>query len=120
AEVCAKSGIDTTLSDVSKDLVDKGVAKIEASLKKAVEKAKLSDAEAKTARGRLRTATDQTSAPEQDLIVEAVPEDMALKKKIFGDLSRAAPGAIFGSNTSSLSLTELAAAAAVPAQVIGL
>jgi 3-hydroxybutyryl-CoA dehydrogenase len=120
AEVCAKSGILTTLADISKDFVDRGMKTIEASLAKAVEKGKLKAEDASAARARLSLATDHAIAPECDLIVEAVPEDISLKKRLFGDLSKSAPRALLGSNTSSLSLTEIAAATAAPAKVIGL
>lgn len=120
AEVCAKSGIVTTLCDVTDGFADRGLRGIEASLAKAVEKGKLSPVDSQAARERLTTSTDYSAAPKCDLIVEAVPEDISLKKKIFGELSKVAPDAILGSNTSSLSLTEIAAATASPAKVIGL
>src|SRR5215510_13440718 len=96
AEVCAKSGMETTLSDVTVDFVDRGMSKIESSLAKAVEKGKLGDAEAKAARARVRTSTDHSAAAEADLIIEAIPEDMALKRTIFGKLAALTTRAIFG------------------------
>ncbi|MCK6552440.1 3-hydroxyacyl-CoA dehydrogenase family protein [Myxococcota bacterium] len=120
AEVAIKAGATAILADVHDDLVARGVSKIEASLKKAVEKGKLSEADAAAARERLSTATELAFANDADLVVEAVPEDMALKKKLFAELSSIAEHAILASNTSSLSVTEIAAAAAVPSNVIGL
>jgi 3-hydroxybutyryl-CoA dehydrogenase len=120
AEVAIKAGADAILADVHDDLVQRGVQKIEGSLKKAVEKGKLSADDAAAARARLSTATELAFAGEADLVVEAVPEDMALKKKLFMELSGIAPNAILASNTSSLSVTEIAAAAATPSRVIGL
>jgi 3-hydroxybutyryl-CoA dehydrogenase len=119
AEVSIKSGIETTLSDVTAAFVERGVERIERSLAKAVEKQKLSEADAKSARARLRTSTS-TAGEELDLVIEAVPEDIALKKQLFAELARLHPRAILASNTSSLSLTEIAAATGAPERVIGL
>src|SRR5262245_39919080 len=88
AEVCAKAGLETTLSDTTQDFLDRGIAKIEGSLGKAVEKGKLGASEATLARGRIRLALELAAATDADLVIEAVPEDMALKKKIFAELAR--------------------------------
>jgi 3-hydroxybutyryl-CoA dehydrogenase len=119
AELCIKAGLETTLVDVTDELLNTGVARLEGSLKKAVEKGKLADGDATKARARLRTATDiaKTNA---DLVIEAVYEDIALKKKIFGEGSARLPKALWATNTSSLSVTEIAAATATPSNVLGL
>lgn len=120
AEVFAKAGVQVILSDVSEEQIEAGRARIEASLVKAVEKQKLSAEDAEIAKKRITVATDMEGAAASDLIVEAVPEMMSLKKKLFADLSEKAPSAILASNTSSLSLTEIAARAKDPSRVIGL
>jgi 3-hydroxybutyryl-CoA dehydrogenase len=120
AEVCVKAGIETTLTDVSQDLLDKARSRIDASLEKAVEKGKLKADEHKRARSMLHLATDHARAKDADLVIEAVPEVMELKKKIFSGLSACAPKAILATNTSSLSITEIAAVSGAPSRVIGL
>jgi 3-hydroxybutyryl-CoA dehydrogenase len=121
AEVVAKAGFDAWLYDVHEALVKKGLERIEASLKKAVERGKHSADVAKAVLTAIRPATTFEPAKEMDLVIEAAPEDMALKKSIFAELSeRVAPDAILASNTSSLSLTEIAATARHAERVIGL
>lgn len=120
AEVAAKAGLSTTLSDVSRELVDRGVARVEASLAKAVERGKLAPESAAEVRARLTSAVGLADAAGADLVIEAVPEDMGLKKRLFAELVVAAPGAMLATNTSSLSVTELAASTPDPSRVIGL
>lgn len=120
AEVCVKSGLDAVLSDVSEELVRKGASRIEASLRKAVEKGKLSNEDADAAKGRLSTATGPERCRDVDLVIEAVPEDIALKKRVLSEIANSAPNALLASNTSSLSVTEIASACTRPERVIGL
>jgi 3-hydroxybutyryl-CoA dehydrogenase len=120
AEVSARAGIETVLFDVNADAVKRGLGNIEKSLARAVEKGKLSADESERVRGRLRAVTTLDDAARADLVVEAVPEDMALKKKLFAELSAANGLGILASNTSSLSVTEIAAASTRPERVIGL
>jgi 3-hydroxybutyryl-CoA dehydrogenase len=120
AEVFAKAGVHVFLSDVSEDQLSIGWKRIEDSLKTAVEKGKLTADDASAARGRIQTSTDHEVASGCDLIVEAVPEMMSLKKQIFADVSKRAPNAILASNTSSLSVTEIASRAKDPSKVVGL
>ena len=120
AEVCAKAGFDTVLSDVNEAVLERANGRIDASLNKAVAKAKLSEEDAAAARGRIRFDTDTASADRADLVIEAVPELMDLKKQILHEVSSRNPDALVASNTSSLSVTEIAAACRNPARVIGL
>src|SRR5215470_11237567 len=90
AEVCIKANIRTTLSDVSEAIVQKGVARIEGSLKKAVEKGKLEAAASAKAREQLFVATDRQDAGAADCVIEAVPEIMDLKKQLIQELAAVA------------------------------
>lgn len=120
AEVFAKAGVYTFLLDVSADQLQAGWKRIEDSLRTAVEKGKTTAADAAAAESRIQTTTDSEVAYDVDLIVEAVPEILSLKKQIFADLSKKAPNAILASNTSSLSITEMASRARDPTKVVGL
>ena len=111
AEVCAKAGYETVVREVSDDLVQKGVRRIESSLAKAVERGKLAVADRDAVRGRLRATTRVQDLEKCDLVIEAVVENLAAKKELFEELDRiCGDSAIFCSNTSSLTITELAAA----------
>jgi 3-hydroxybutyryl-CoA dehydrogenase len=120
AEVFAKAGVQTFLSDVSEEQLQTGWTRIEQSLRTAVEKGKLTADLAGAARSRIQTAVDTDAASGVDLIVEAVPELMSLKKQIFADLSKKAPNAIIATNTSALSVTEIGSRAKDPSKVVGL
>lgn len=123
AEVCIKAGIETALFEVSEAVARRGTERIGASLDKAVERGKLAPDAARAARGRLTTIWDPARRPrgtEVELVIEAVPEDIALKKRILAELSAESERVILATNTSSLSVTEIAAACRSPGQVIGL
>lgn len=121
AEVCAKSGFDTVVREVSDELATKGVGRFESSLAKAVERGKLTAADRDAARGRLTATTDLADLADCDLIVEAVVENLDAKKELFGELDRICRDpAIFCSNTSSLTITELSAATRRPDRFAGL
>jgi 3-hydroxybutyryl-CoA dehydrogenase len=122
AQVCAQAGLAVTMSDVSTEVVAKGRAAIEKSLGKLVEKAKLGAEARDQTLSRIITTTDvEGPARTADLIVEAVPERMDLKIALFKTFSAAAPlHAILATNTSSLSVTEIASATHDPARVVGL
>jgi 3-hydroxybutyryl-CoA dehydrogenase len=122
AQVCAQAGLTVTMTDVSADVVAKGRAAIEKSLGRLVEKGKLTAEQRGSTLARLTTTTDvEGPANSADLVVEAVPERMELKLALFKALSAAAPAhAILGSNTSSLSVTEIASATSDPGRVVGL
>ena len=122
AYVAALGGYDTLLQDTNRDQLDKGANDISAILEKGVATGKVSDTEALTARKHLRTVTSlEEAARHADLIIEAVPERIELKIEIFAQLDRfAPPHAVFASNTSSLSITEMAAATRRAPQVVGM
>jgi len=122
AQVCATAGMEVAMRDVEQAFLERGLAQIDKSLAKLHEKGALSEESRAAARARIRTTTDLKSAVEDaDLVVEAIPERMALKIETFAFLGQHAPKhAILGTNTSSLSVTEIAAASGDPARVVGL
>lgn len=121
AHVCATAGLDVVLYDVTLEQAKAGVAKIQKNLDVGVEKKKVTAADRDAALKRITpTASLADTAPCQ-LVIEAVPEKMELKQRLFKELSAiCAPDALLASNTSSLSLTEIAAAATHPERVVGM
>ncbi len=121
AEVCAKAGYTVIVREVSRELLEGGLARINGSLDKAVAKGKLSAANRDAARARIIGATDFSAFADCDLVVEAVAENLELKRRVFAELDAVTPShAILASNTSSLAITDMAAATKRPAQVLGL
>jgi 3-hydroxybutyryl-CoA dehydrogenase len=122
AEVAARAGYDTVVREVTSELLDKGLARIRGSLDKAVEKGKLEAAARDQAVSRLSgTVTDLSAMADCDLVVEAIVENLDEKKKTFAALDEAVKAeAIFASNTSSLTITQLAMFTKRPDQFVGL
>lgn len=121
AEVCAKSGYETVVREVSEELAQKGIGRIESSLAKAVERGKLTSGDRDAARGRLKVTTGLEDFGACDLVIEAVIENLDAKKEMFRELDRiCGESAIFCSNTSSLTITELSAATRRPDRFAGL
>ncbi|AFM25135.1 3-hydroxyacyl-CoA dehydrogenase [Desulfomonile tiedjei DSM 6799] len=122
AQVAAQSGFDVTLMDVETRFLDKGLSTIEKNLKRTVEKGKLSQPDADAIRGRIHGVLSLAEAANGvDVIIEAVIEKMALKKDVYSELDQHAPAhAIFASNTSALSVTEMAAVTTRPEKFIGM
>ena len=121
AHVFATGGHPVTMIDVSADALARGRATIEKNLERQVKKGALDAAARDAALARLTTSTDLGAVGTSSLVVEAATENTALKFKIFADLDAAAPaGAILASNTSSISITEIAARTKRPEQVIGM
>ena len=121
AHVCAASGFDVTLIDVSAAALAKAVATIEKNLDRQVKKGALDAAAKAAALGRIRTATTLDAVAGATVVVEAATERKALKLEIFRDLDRLADaGAILATNTSSISITEIAAVTTRPEAVIGM
>jgi 3-hydroxybutyryl-CoA dehydrogenase len=121
AHVAAVAGYQVVLSDVARELVDKGLANIGRNLERQVSKGVIT-AEAKAAaQSRIAPATSVDAHAECDLVVEAIVESLEVKLALFRQLDAIVkPGAILASNTSSISITRLAAATKRPAQFIGM
>ena len=121
AEVAAKAGFDTVVREVSQGLLDKGMGRIQGSLAKAVEKGKLPAEERDAALARLSGTTGFEALADCDLVVEAIVENLDEKKKTYAELDKVAKaGAIFSSNTSSLTVTQLAMSTSRPERFVGL
>lgn len=121
AQVCAQAGYDVTLNDLKGEFVERGLSSIEKNLARAVEKGRMSADEKDQATGRLSSSTDLHDAKGVDLVIEAAVENMDIKKTIFAQLDEIAPEhTILATNTSSLPITEIAAATNRPQQVIGM
>lgn len=121
AQVCAMSGYDVTLHDLKDEFVQKGIQSISKNLNRQVEKGKISDEEKQNILSRLTASTDIQNAAGVDLVIEAAIENMEIKSKLFTQLDEIAPKhAILATNTSSLPITEIAAATKRPEQVIGM
>jgi 3-hydroxybutyryl-CoA dehydrogenase len=125
AQVLAMAGITTHLFDIDGDVVEAGIAKVGANLDKGVERGKVSAEDAAAAKARLSGGTDLDAAIRVgggvDLVVEAVPERMELKQRLFRQLGDAlGPDVLLATNTSSLPITEIASAAKHPERVTGM
>lgn len=121
AQVCAQSGFQVLLNDVNEEALDKGMKNIEKLLSRAVEKERISETDKTDTINRLTPSSEIKDAGSCDLIIEAIVENMDVKTKVFSNLDALAPKhAILASNTSSLPITEIAAATKRPEQVIGM
>ncbi|HEX7252491.1 MAG TPA: 3-hydroxybutyryl-CoA dehydrogenase [Thermoanaerobaculia bacterium] len=121
AEVAAKGGYTTIVREVSEELVRKSLARIEGSLGRAVEKGKLTAEDRDQTRSRLSATTRLSDLASCDIVVEAIVENLDVKKETYRELDRLCkPETIFCSNTSSLTITEMSAATSRPDRFAGL
>jgi 3-hydroxybutyryl-CoA dehydrogenase len=121
AQVAAQSGYTTAVLEVSKDLLDAGLKRIEQFLATGVARGKVRQEDKQATLSRLTGTTDIRTIADCDLVVEAVVEDLAVKKEVHAKLDRLLrPEAILASNTSSLSITEMATATKRPGRFVGL
>jgi 3-hydroxybutyryl-CoA dehydrogenase len=121
AQTAAQAGLQVTVREVSTELIDKGFANIDKSLARLVQRGTLSAAERDAARKRLSPTTKLEDLRDCDLIIEAITEQLAAKKELFRALDGLCPPqTIYASNTSSLSITEMAVATRRPERFVGL
>jgi len=121
AQTVAMSGFAVVAREVNNELLEKGIKSIERSLQKFVEKNQLSDGERQNTLARIQRTTAVADLKDCDLVIEAITENPKVKKELFAELDRICPKhAILASNTSSISITEMAAATKRPERFIGL
>jgi 3-hydroxybutyryl-CoA dehydrogenase len=121
AQVCAQAGFQTIVREVSPELVEKGLKGIEKNLARLVEKSTITEAAKSEIRGRLKGVTAIDELKDCDLVVEAIIEQLPAKRELFTTLDSLCPAhTIFASNTSSLTITEIAAATRRPQRFVGL
>ena len=122
AQVCAQVGCEVALFDIDDEAVARGRAGIERFLQKGVDRGKVESADRDVALTRIRTTTDQADAVAQaQLVIEAAPEDMVLKRRIFSELAEQAPGdALLATNTSSLPISQIAEGNAAAERIAGM
>jgi enoyl-CoA hydratase/3-hydroxyacyl-CoA dehydrogenase len=122
AQISAMSGYEVVLRDIEQKFLDKAMEKIKWSLNKMVEKRKLSQVDADKIYARIRPIVDlRESLKDTDLLIEAVPEDLSLKRKVYSEVDNIAEQkTLYASNTSTLPITEIAALTSRPSNFIGL
>mgnify|MGYP006282826473 CR=1 FL=1 len=121
AEITARAGYDVIVTEVTEEFLKKGISRIEASTQKAVDRGKSTAEERSATLGRITGTTRLDDLKDCQLVVEAVLEVMEEKKRVFSELDRiCSPDAILASNTSSLSITEIAASTKTPERILGL
>lgn len=121
AQVCAQAGFDVKLNDMKEEFFQRGLMTITKNLSRNVEKGRMTEGEKEQVLSRITKSLDLNDASDVDLVIEAAVENMEIKQKIFKQLDEITPKhAILASNTSSLPITEIAAATNRPAQVIGM
>jgi len=120
-QVCARSGYQVVVSEINNELLNKGLASINSALTKSVDKGKMSQQDKETILNRIKGTTNTKDFYDCNLVIEAATENMELKKKIFAKLDKICPKhAILASNTSCLSITDMAMVTNRPDKVLGL
>lgn len=121
AQVCAQAGYQVTVSEINADLLNKGLAMINASLSKAVEKQRITPQEKEVTLARIKGTTSLKDFSDCDLVIEAALENLDVKRKIFAELDKVCPkNAVLASNTSGLPIIEMAMSTSRPDKVLGL
>ena len=121
AEVSARAGYPTVVREVTEDLLEKGTGRIEKSLGRAVEKGKLEEGQRDEIRSRITGTVELDALADCDLVIEAIVENVEEKRKTFGNLEREVKDeALFATNTSSLTVTQLAMSTGRPDRFVGL
>ncbi|WP_275292983.1 3-hydroxybutyryl-CoA dehydrogenase [Amycolatopsis sp. La24] len=121
AEVLARSGLDVVAVELDEAGVERGLGHLRHSTERALAGGKLDAAGREALLGRIRTTTSLTELSEVDLVIEAIPENLAAKAEVFTQLDQVTrPDVVFASNTSSLSITEIGVHTARPGKVVGM
>ncbi|MGB3261116.1 3-hydroxybutyryl-CoA dehydrogenase [Paenisporosarcina sp.] len=121
AQVCAQAGFDVKLNDMKEEFFQRGLTTIKKNLSRNVEKGRMTEDEKEQVLSRITKSLDLNDASDVDLVIEAAVENMEIKQQIFKQLDEITPKhTILASNTSSLPITEIAAATNRPEQVIGM
>jgi len=121
AQVSAQAGYEVIMRDIADGFVQKGLKTIEGFLAKSVEKGKMSEEDKKVILGRIKGSTDISDLKDVDFVIEAVLEDLDLKKQVFQEVDKLTrPEVILATNTSSMSITEIGAATKRPEKVVGM
>jgi len=120
-QLCAQSGYQVVASEINDELLNKGLASIEKILARSVEKGRISQQDKDATLGRIKGTTNTKDFSDRDIVIEAAIENMDLKKKIFAELDEICPkDAILATNTSVLSIIDIAIATKRPDKVLGL
>ncbi len=121
AQVCAQAGFDVTLLDIAQGALEKALATIGKNLDRQVAKGGLSEEQKLATLARIRISTDYATLKEVQLVIEAATENLDLKLRVLQQIAaQVRPGCVIASNTSSLSITQLAASVSAPERFIGL
>jgi 3-hydroxybutyryl-CoA dehydrogenase len=120
-QLCAQQGLEVTVADISDELIQKAEGKVKAGLARRVEKGKINQEDMDSVLSRMSWSTDLDMARECDFVLEAIYEDLAAKQEVFRKLdSICSPGTILATNTTALSVSEIASATSRPDKVIGM
>lgn len=121
AQVCAQAGHEVIMRDIADKFVQRGLKTIEGFLAKSVEKGKITEDEKKKVVGRIKGTTEMADLKECDFVIEAVLEELDLKKQVFQEVEKiTCPEVILATNTSSMSITAIGAATKRPDKVVGM
>jgi 3-hydroxybutyryl-CoA dehydrogenase len=121
AQICAEAGWEVVVRELSTEKLDKGLAKVDKQLGRAVDKGKMEQSDADAARARIQPTLDYSDLADCDLVVEAITEDLPMKLEMWKEVDGIAkPEAYFATNTSSLSVADQAAATSRPERFFGL
>ena len=120
-QVCAQSGYTVIVSEINQELLSKGLSSIKSALTRRVDKGQLSQQDSKAILGRIKGTTEAQEFSHCDLVIEAASENLELKKQIFAQVDEICLGhAILATNTSCLSVTDMAMATKRPEKVVGM
>jgi 3-hydroxybutyryl-CoA dehydrogenase len=121
AQVCAQAGYTVVMRDIADEFVERGLKTIDGFLSKSVEKGKITEDDKKKTQDRITGTTKMVDLKDVDFAIEAVLEDLELKKQVFQEMdSLTRPEVILATNTSSMSITEIGAATKRPDKVVGM